>query len=296
MVTLPSTMGLKAFEAAARLMNFTRAAKELGLTQGAISHQIRELEGILGKRLFERRSRGIALTKEGQVYLDYAREALEQLKAGAASLKRHNNVLTVSAPSSFTRKWLMPRLDELSTTLPDLDLWISAKRQRDSLLADGVDVAIRQGDGKWPRLDCKKFCSESIFPVCSPALLTPGALLERLGDLRRHVLLHDRDRTTWREWLATHGVATDPADHGPVLDNVGLAIDAAIAGQGVALAHGVLASHDLEGSRLVRPLREAVPASFGYWTVCPPKVANETKIIRFREWLSLQASKSADYT
>ena len=286
-------MGLRAFEAAARQMSFTRAARELGLTQGAISHQIRELEGLLGKRLFHRRGRGLTLTTEGRVYLDYASEALERLKAGAASLNRYDSILNVSTSSTFARKWLMPRLDQFNMTFPDLDLRISSTPRLDDLLANGIDITIQQGEGEWSQLNCKKLCSELIFPVCSPALLTPGALLERLSDLRRHVLLHSRNRTTWRDWLTSHGMTTDPAEHGPVLEDAGQAIDAAIAGQGVALAYGVLVSHDLAGGRLVRPLEEAVPASFGYWTVCSPKSANQTKIIRFREWLATEATRSA---
>ena len=290
MRTLPSTTGLRTFETSARLLNFTRAAEELNLTQGAISHQIRELEEILGVRLFDRRHRGLALTDAGRTYLAHAREALESLRAGADALDQRDAVLTVTVSPNFANKWLVPRLGNFTAAHPEIDLRISASRRHTDFAADGIDLAIRHGIGDWPHLAVQRLCPEEIFPVCGPALLTPGALLERPSDLRRHTLLHDRDRTGWRQWLVTFGVPADIADQGPVFSDTSLAIDAAVAGQGVALARSALAIHDLEGGRLVRPMAEFVPAAFAYWIVCPKASANEGKIAAFRDWLVAQAS------
>jgi LysR family transcriptional regulator, glycine cleavage system transcriptional activator len=290
MPTLPSTTGLRTFETSARLLNFTRAAEELNLTQGAISHQIRELEEVLGVRLFDRRHRGLALTEAGRIYLIHTREALESLRAGAEALGKRDAVLTVTVSPNFANKWLVPRLGNFSAAHPEIDLRISAARRHTDFATDDIDLAVRHGTGDWPHLHVQRLCPEEIFPVCGPGLLTPGALLERPGDLRRHTLLHDRDRTGWRQWLITFGVPADIADHGPVFSDTSLAIDAAVAGQGVALARSALAIHDLDGRRLVRPMTESVSAAFAYWIVCPKASANESKIAIFRDWLVAQAA------
>ena len=129
MATLPSTTGLRTFETAARLLNFTRVAGELNLTQGAISHQIRELEEILGVRLFERKHRGLSLTDAGRVYLIHTREALESLRAGADAIGQRDAVLTVTVSANFANKWLVPRLGNFTATHPEIDLRISASRR-----------------------------------------------------------------------------------------------------------------------------------------------------------------------
>ncbi len=290
MPILPSTTGLRSFETAARLLNFTRAAEELNLTQGAISHQIRELEEALGVRLFDRRHRGLNLTDAGRIYLVHAREALESLRAGAEALAKRDAVLTVTVSPNFANKWLVPRLGDFSAAHPEIDLRISASRRHTDFASDDIDLAVRHGTGDWPHLHVQRLCKEEIYPVCGPALLTPWALLERPGDLRRHTLLHDRDRAGWRQWLISFGVPAGIADQGPVFSDTSLAIDAAVAGQGVALARSALAALDLAGGRLVRPMQESLPAPFAYWIVCPKASANEPKIAAFREWLLIQAA------
>jgi LysR family transcriptional regulator, glycine cleavage system transcriptional activator len=290
MPSLPSTTGLRTFETAARLLNFTRVAEELNLTQGAISHQIRELEQVLGAKLFDRRHRGLALTDAGRIYLVHVREALENLRAGAEALGQRDAVLTVTVSPNFANKWLVPRLGDFTNAHPDIDLRISASRRHTDFAEDGIDLAVRHGTGDWPHLHVQRLCPEEIFPVCGPSLLTPWALLERPSDLHRHTLLHDQDRTGWRKWLLTFEVAPDVAEQGPVFSDTSLAIDAAVAGQGVALARSALAIHDLAGGRLVRPMAETIPAPFAYWIVCPKATAKDSGIVTFREWLVAQAA------
>ena len=269
MRNLPSVMGLRTFDKAADLLNFTRTAEQLNLTQGAVSHQIRELEITLGTRLFERRGRGLALTEDGRIYLVHAREALERLRAGANALDKRGSVLTVTMSPNFANKWLVPRLGDFTAAHPEIDLRISASRHHTDFASDGIDLAIRHGTGDWPHLRVERLCPEIIFPVCSPSLLTPWALLSKPGDLHRHTLLHDRDRDRWRQWLITFGVSPEPATLGPVFSDTSLAIDAAVAGQGIALARSALAVHDLAAGRLARPLGESIPAAFAYWNRLP---------------------------
>ncbi len=287
---LPSTTALRAFEASARLLNFTQAAAELHLTQGAVSHQIRELETLLATRLFERRARGLALTESGQRYLPFVREALERLRAGAALLQPRSGaqVLTVTLSPNFASKWLVPRLGDFLAAHPALDLRISASRRHVDFAADAIDLAVRHGTGDWPHLQVTRLCPEWVFPVCSPGYLSAHPMTA-LADLARGGLLHDRERGHWQQWLAAFGSAL-PAPQGPVFSDTSLAIDAAVSGQGVALARSALAALDLAAGRLVRPVAEALPAPFAYWIVCPKSSAGRPAIRLFRDWLLQQAA------
>ena len=294
---MPSTAALRAFDAAARHLSFTGAAADLGQTQGAVSHQIRELETRLGVTLFERQARGIALTESGRIYLPFAREALDCLRAGDGALHptAADHVLTVSCSPNFATKWLVPRLGGFVATHPDIDLRISAAMQHVTFDRDGIDMAVRHGDGKWPRLDVTRLCAETVFPVCSPNLLPPSGRTIRVGHLADFVLVHDQDRVGWARWLAAVGAPVDAFDleHGPVFNQTSLAIDAAVAGQGVALARSALASLDLAAGRLVRPVTDEVAADFAYWIVCPKPSATRPTISRFRQWLLGQAHDDA---
>ncbi len=172
---LPSTVALRAFETAARHLNFTEAAVELGQTQGAVSHQIRELENRLEVKLFERKARGIALTGPGRIYLPFVRESLDRLRAGNDALRPQtaDHVLTVSCSPNFATKWLVPRLGEFIATHPDIDLRISAALQHVTFESDGIDMAVRHGDGNWPNLNVSRLCQGEAFPCLQP---TPDAV------------------------------------------------------------------------------------------------------------------------
>jgi LysR family transcriptional regulator, glycine cleavage system transcriptional activator len=164
---LPSTASLRTFEVAARLLNFTRAAEELNLTQGSVSHQMRELEKVVGVALFERQARGLALTIAGALYLRFVREALERLQAGgeAVSRTKQDNVLTVTISPNFANKWLVPRLGDFAESHPEIDLRISAARRHVDFATDGIDIGIRHGTGDWPHLHVTRFCPEWFYPV-----------------------------------------------------------------------------------------------------------------------------------
>ncbi len=287
---LPSTQALRTFEASARLLNFTRAAEELNLTQGAVSHQIRELETLLGTRLFKRKARGLALNDSGRAYLPFVREALERLRTGAEALRRErrDRVLTVTMSPNFANKWLVPRLGDFAEAHPEIDLRISAARRNVDFAADGIDLGIRHGTGDWPHLHVTRLCPEWFFPVCSPAFAAENAL-ESPGDLARCRLLHDQQRSRWREWCAAFGVSDAGTDNGPIFSDTSYAIDAAVAGQGVTLARSALAALDLKAGRLVRPIAESIAAPIAYWVVCPKPMAQSEAVEAFRSWLLSEA-------
>ena len=295
---LPSTAALRAFEAAARHLSFTAAAAELGQTQGAISHQIRELEVRLGVKLFAREARGISLSESGQTYLPYVRDSLDRLRAGGIALRPQSDdkVLTVSCSPNFATKWLVPRLGEFIDSHPDLDLRISAALQHVTFAGDGIDMAVRHGNGDWPHLQVTRLCRETLMPVCSPHMAPSPSRIRSADDLAGYVLVHDRDRRVWADWLRAVGAEAEvfDLDRGPVFSQTSLAIDAAVAGQGIALARSALASLDLRDGRLIRPLPDTVPAEFAYWIVYPKSGAKRPKIRRFQKWLLEQPDLDAD--
>lgn len=286
--TPPSISSVRAFEAAARLLSFTNAAAELNVTQSAISHGVRDLEDRLGASLFVRDGRNLSLTESGRLYLPFAADALARLRAGDNAVsgpQRRARVLTVSVSPSFAAKWLVPRLGAFSAEHPDLDLRISANPQHIDFSDGEIDMAVRHGTGDWPHLARTQLCEEMLFPVCSPLLARRP---RTLADLTGHTLIHHRTASAWRAWLRRFGVDA-PATHGPVLSEMSLVIDAAIAGQGIALARSALAARDLEDGRLVRPVAEETPAEFAYWIVCAPNSAEVSKNVRFRDWLLREA-------
>ncbi|MDA1101283.1 MAG: transcriptional regulator GcvA [Proteobacteria bacterium] len=294
----PSGGALRAFDAAARNLSFTDAAAELNQTQGAISHQIKELELRLGVKLFRRGPRGISLTESGATYLPYVREALDRLRAGADALRHEgdDNMLTISCSPNFAAKWLVPRLGTFSREHPDIDLRISASMQHVTFDNDGIDLAVRHGEGDWPHLHVTQLCKEEIFPICSPHLLRSRNQVDGVGGLAEFGLLHDQDRAGWTKWLTAMGAPLEKfeLDHGPVFSDASLVMDAAVAGQGIALARSALAALNLRAGSLVRPVRDAMAAQFAYWIVCPKPRAQRPQISGFRQWLVAQATAERD--
>ena len=289
---LPSTVALRAFEVSARTLSFTVAARELNLTQGAISHQVKNLEAQLGVNLFHRDRQRLRLSDDGAAYLPFVREAVDRLRAGAEflSAREDSGVLTVSVSPNFAAKWLVHRLGDFIAGHPEIDLRISASMDHVDFARNDVDMAVRHGTGDWPDLDITPLAREEIFPVCSPDLLDSGPPLRRPEDLANHVLLHDLSRNDWPLWFAAAGVEPVDVSRGPQFDQASMVIDAAVEGQGVALARRVLAARDLIAGRLVRPFDITLPAPYGYYIACPRSSADRTKVALFRDWLVAEAA------
>jgi LysR family glycine cleavage system transcriptional activator len=297
---LPPLNALRAFEAAARHLSFTRAAEELHVTQTAISHQIRALEERLGVRLFRRLPRGLLLTEEAQRYLPPVRDAFDQIAAATERLGAAgaSGVLTVSVLPSFAAKWLVPRLGRFRAAHPEIDVRLSASMQLVDFAKEDVDVGIRMGRGVYPGLRVERMFGEEAFPVCSPKLLEGPHPLRTPGDLRHQTLLHDQDvgavmasdaRQGWRLWLERAGVEGVDVERGPIFDDTSLLVQAAIDGQGVALGRRVLCAADLAAGRLVRPFELALPFRMAYYLVCPEALAERARIAAFRRWIMAEA-------
>jgi LysR family transcriptional regulator, glycine cleavage system transcriptional activator len=289
---LPPLNALKAFEAAARHESFTRAADELCVTQGAVSHQVKALEAELGLKLFNRQQQRLVITEAGRSYLATIRDALDRIADGTERLLRRQNtgVLTVSTSPNFAAKWLVHRLSRFAQAHPAIDLRVSASLHHVDFAREDIDVAIRHGDGNETGLHVARLCSEELFPVCSPKLLNDRKSLSPI-DLKKAVLLHVNDRQDWSRWLDAAGVTDVDVSRGPVLNQASMAIDAAVDGQGIAMARTALAAWDLIGARLVLPFALTFPVAYAYWIVCPKTTAKLPKIVAFVNWLQAEAAE-----
>ena len=291
---LPPLNALRAFEAAARQLSFTRAGQELHVTQAAISHQVKGLEEWLGLALFRRRGRAIVLTENGQSYHAAVREGLDILADATDRLTRRQDsgVLTVATLASFAAAWLVPRLGRFRAQHAEIDVRVAASDEIVDFARDDVDLAIRYGNGHWPGLEVVPLMTEDVFPVCSPDLLRGPHPLRQPDDLRHHTLLHDDMRETWRLWLLAADVRGVDPDRGPGYNLSALVIHAAADGQGVALARSALVRDFLDDGRLIRPFELALPAEYAYYLVYPARAVTHPKVRAFRDWLLSEAGQS----
>jgi LysR family glycine cleavage system transcriptional activator len=290
---LPPLNALKAFEAAARHESFTRAAEELCVTQGAVSHQVKALETELGIKLFNRERQRLVITGAGRDYLAVVRDALDRIAVGTQRLtqRQSSGVLTVSTSPDFAAKWLVHRLGHFAEAHPEIDLRISATMHHVDFAREDVDLAVRHGDGNWPGHEVIRLSPEQLFAVCSPKLVAGRNRLAKPADVVKFPLLHLDDRKAWSKWLEVAGIADAEPSQGPVLNRASMIIDAAVDGQGIALARTTLAAWDLINGRLVRPFADALRLSRPYWIVCPKATSLLPKITIFRDWLLNEAAQ-----
>lgn len=292
---LPSLNALKAFEAAARHESFTRAADELFVTQGAVSHQVKALETELGFKLFNRERQRLVITDAGREYLNVIRDAFDRISLGTARLTQRQNsgVLTVSTSPDFAAKWLVQRLGRFAEMHPDIDLRVSATMHHVDFAREDVDMAVRHGTGNaiWNGLDGVRLTTEELFPVCSPHLLGERTKRLRSSSVMKLPLLHLDDHSGWTRWLAAAKVQPTKPLQGLVMNRASMVIDAAVNGQGIALARTTLAAWDLINQRLTAPFAETLPLSSAYWIVTPLATAGLPKIVTFRNWLLAEAAE-----
>ncbi|HSK41115.1 MAG TPA: transcriptional regulator GcvA [Arenibaculum sp.] len=291
---LPPLNAVRAFEAAARHLSFTRAAEELNVTQAAISHQIKALEETLGIVLFRRLNRALLLTEAGQSFMPPVRDALDLIADATARLKvvESGGPLTVSTIASFAAKWLVPRLPRFQQRHPNIDVLISTTPQLIDFGQHDADIAIRFGRGGWPGLRSERLLTEEIFPVCAPALRAGPPPLRTPADLAHVTLLHDDFRIGWEMWLESVGIDTVDHRRGPRFTDSFLVLHAALAGQGVALGRGVLAAEDIAAGRLVRLFDVALASDVAYWVVAPERHFERPKVKAFRDWVMDEAASA----
>jgi len=289
---LPPLNALRAFEAAARNENFSHAATELGVSQAAVSQHVKSLEAALGLKLFARDGKRLLITNAGREYLAVIRDALDRIAMGTDRVlqKRPSSVLVVSTSPDFGAKWLVHRLGRFTAAYPEIDLRVSSTTKQVDLIAEKVDLAVRHGNGHWPGLDAAALCSERLVPVCSPKLLSRYGHAAKASDLLTYPLLRLEGWTTWSEWFEVSGVSASPRG-GPVLNQASMLIEAAVDGQGVALARTTLAAWDLLHGRLVIPIDISLPLENTYWIVYPKLASPEARVIALRDWLLGEAAE-----
>ena len=301
---LPPLNGLRAFEAAARYLSFTRAAQELHVTPAAVSQQVKALEDYFGVQLFRRLTRALMLTDAGQSVLPALKDAFDRLAEVDRSLRnrKDDRALTVSVPPSFGAKWLVPRLDRFRRRFPQYDVRIDATDKTVDFRLDNADIALRYGRGLYSGLISECLLTETVVPVCSPALIKTKNGLLTLQDLRHLTLLHvewrnqDESTPNWQMWLRAAGLEDIDADRGPRFSMETMAVQAAIEGQGIALATSVLAENDITNGKLITPFPESLnqTTQFCYYVVYPELYADRRRVIDFRDWVLQEAARCGE--
>jgi LysR family glycine cleavage system transcriptional activator len=297
---------LRTFEAAARHLSFTRAAGDLCVTQGAVSQQIKHLEDRLGFKLFRRHIRKLELTEEGKGLSTVVRSALYEIDETIRRLQADDNggVLTVSVGSAFAMNWLIPRLGQFHDQHPNIDVRIHAVDDAIDLWNQGrdIDMMIRFSRGNYPDLHVTELMREKVFVVCSPSLLDPRKPVREPSDLCQYTLLHNEvserepeSAGDWNNWLKQLGESVlTCAKRGPRFPRCDMLIQAALHGQGVALAWDTMVGNEIATGRLVKPLQGRFEVANAFFAVSTPDNAQKPKTQAFREWIITQAQAQSE--
>jgi LysR family glycine cleavage system transcriptional activator len=292
---LPPFSALRAFEAAARHQNFSRAADELHITHGAVSHQVRALEEELGVALFRRTGRKVSVTADGATLAGKLATAFADMAGAVDALRTGDAIarlrLTVSAIPSFAARWLAPRLAGFVAQHPDIELELHASGHLQDLEREGIDVGIRFGAGRYPGLVVERLMGDVYYPVASPRY-RGGDLPSTAQALASADLLRCSDEP-WLPWLRAAGLALPEPAGGLLFGDSSMLLGAAVDGDGIALARHLVAMEEISAGQLVRLLDIAVASPADYYFVCPPAAARKPQVRAFRAWLLAEIAKFA---
>jgi LysR family glycine cleavage system transcriptional activator len=288
---LPNLTALRAFEAAARHQNFSRAAEEIYVTHGAISHQVRALENELGVQLFTRLGKRISLTEDGQQFAYALRKSLLDIALATDALKSSSGHrrLTISSLSSFAARWLSPRIGSFIEQYPDIEVRLQSSTNLTDFAREDVDVAIRFGGGNYPGLSEEWVMDDYYYPVASPCF-NGGALPAAPQDLVRGALLRC-ELEPWLPWFRAAQVNLPEPTAGIVFQDATMLIRAAVDGQGIALVRHAMAASDILSGDLVRLFDVTVKCPSSYYFVCPPDSLQKSQVRAFRNWLFAEVDK-----
>ncbi len=288
---IPPLNSLKCFEAAGRLLSFTRAAQELNVTQAAISHQIKVIEEFLGVDLFIRYPRRLALTEQGKALLPEVMEAFDKVSSAVRALQRtqSSQAISVRLAPSFAAKWLSPRLKYFWQQYPGIDLQLYHAHPPVDFNRENIDIAVTYGRGDWPGVLAEPLLSLDFFPVCTPAFLDNDKPLTDIRNLKYYTLLHDANYQIWSDWFKLAGLLDVETNRGTIIDDTNVLVQAAVDGQGVALGSTTFVDELLESGRLVKPFDITLKNDSAYHVVCPKSHLEKPAVKVFRDWLlSLQ--------
>lgn len=287
---------LVAFAAAARLGNFARAGDELGMTQSAVSHQIRMLEDHLRQPLFNRLHRNAVLTDAGRDLAVTLGDCFERLELGLKRLEQYRkpNQVVVYAPAAFASRWLLPRLPSLRAAQPELDLWLFSNSQTFEPLRGEIHVAILPATDVVPGLETRLLFPDFLAPLCAPQMAAEPKPLRSVADLLKRPLLHDERREDWSHWLAAAGAEMQAQVRGYNFGDSGALLEAAARGMGVALGSLALADEALHNGTLVAPFRQTIPADSDWVAALTGEALAKPKIQAFLSWLEAEAARTRD--
>lgn len=282
---LPPLNSLKAFEAAARHLSFTKASEELFVTQAAISHQIKLLEDFLGIILFKRKNRALELTELGKAYFVDISKILHRLADATEKLQMQKNEkhLTISVPQTFGIQWLVPHLSEFNQLYPDIEVRLKGVDHDEGLLEKDIDIAIYYGQGHWENLQVEKLVEENLLILASPKLLTEQPVFSK-QDLKNHTLIHIHTRDNWQNMADFLQVEAMNIQHGPLFSHTFMALQAAIHGQGLVLANRILAQQEIDNGNLQIVLPTCLQDPKSFYVVNHLDV-NDERIQAFRAWI-----------
>lgn len=284
--------GLRALEAVGRLGSLRAAADELGVSSGAVSQQIIKCEAQLGVPVFDRTGRGVVPTAFGRALLGRLTAGFRALDEAVALTRHHaDTILTVSVAPVFASKWLVPRLSGYSRQHPDIQVRLDASVAMVDPDASDIDIAIRVGDGNWPGVATDFLLAQEVFPVCAPDMAKGIAAP---ADIVTLPIVRDANSTlSWDVWLAPFGLSESALRDGHTFTDASLALDAAIAGQGVMLAWQTLAHDALAAGQLVAPFPQRATTGLGYWLVTSAAKREPQKIRGFRAWIKQEIADTA---
>lgn len=283
---------LHTFVVAARTKRMAAAAARLGLTAGAVSQRIKELEALIGHRLLARSPKGVELTRAGQNLFERIADPFQALEVGysAAADRRASNRIVVTTTPSFASNWLVERLSGFARAHPKIEIAVDAGNSVIDLRADPIDLAIRHGLGEYPGLQAHWLMAPAQIVVGSPKLLERGPPIRQPEDCVQYPLLHDIERRDWEYWLRALGRENDVPKNGHAFSDDTLLVRAAAAGQGLALVYDTYAAKDIALGRLVQPYKGRWPSKFGYYLVGLPQTFRRPAVRRFKAWLIEEAT------
>jgi LysR family glycine cleavage system transcriptional activator len=286
---LPPLNPLRAFEATARYGSLTKAAGELHVTHGAVSHQIRALEATLKVRLFERAGQGLRLTPQGAELLPAVSSAFESIAAATARMSRptSSGSLSITCVPALLSFWMLPRLTSFTSQFPDISLTVTSANDPRDIHSPDVDLCILYGNGSWSDCWLKFWTHLELFPVASPTLIN-NKPIRTIRDLSDHVILHADTGREWHTWLAAADALDLPRRRQHHLTDARLAIEAAVHGHGVAIGDTMTASSLLARGQLVTPFNLSVPAGDAFYVACRNDLKNMPIVRVFIDWLFAQ--------
>lgn len=285
MLDLPLT-ALRTFAAVGQALSYSQAAKKLGVTQTAVSHQMKALEKYLGIKLVQRRGRYIELTASGSTYWDVVNKALRDISEKTEKIRGNPSakVLKVTSTYSFASKWLLPHISDWQQKHPDIEIMLKTNDNLDDLVNDDLDVGIRCGNGQWLDLIVKKIADLELVLVACPELLTKHSI-DKIDDLKKIPLLQNEGETDWKRWFKNAGIDDSEYQLGTTFSNNALLIQAVIDGLGVAICPKILVKEDIKRGLIVSPFSLKMLEPLAYYLVYAPRVKNLAKVNAFTDWI-----------